>query len=582
MLPFRPSLSAVAGRSPGPAPSAATASPSRAGCPQGCGGRGAVAQVAALAPAFALAALLALPGAARASGEDGGAPVLREGRAAPTRRPLVDLGAADPAASTPGRRGGARATGREDGKDESKAKDGAGRDAPADPRTGAASPSRGASGAEPRRPVASPRGRTADLGEMEQLRQRIAERLRQIKEQADAPPPARRAAAGAAPHPRKPAASDAASLATPFTSAPALRASAASAGGLDPGERLVDGLVADPPRPRTATPEASSSDADAAIASPRGVPVAPGRAGAGGTPAGPAAAAAAPRDGTPAGSSPTATPAAALATLSGSSAARPPAELRAAPPPASEPQPSTPTAPAAPTPPTDPKGLPWAYAGPAGPSAWGRLKPDYALCGRGQRQSPIDLRDGLAVDLDPLLFDYPALPITVLDTGHGLQVTVRGTASVSLRGQRYLLQRMSFHRPGQGSVDGRRAPMSVELLHRDAQGRLLIVALNVEAGAAQPVVQQVLNNLPLEVGSQQAAAEPVSLSGLLPAEPAGLGYWTYMGSLTEPPCTEGVLWVVLKRPITLSADQLALFARLHADNARPNQPVAGRRIKVSR
>ncbi len=220
----------------------------------------------------------------------------------------------------------------------------------------------------------------------------------------------------------------------------------------------------------------------------------------------------------------------------------------------------------------------WAYEGTAGPQAWGELKPEFALCGKGQRQSPIDLQGGLSVDLEPVRFHYQASRFAVVDNGHTVQVKVAPGNAIELGGRRYELQHFTFHRPGEGRIDGRQFEMSLHLVHKDAQGRLAVVALLLDPGPPQPVVQQVWNNLPLEKHEEAAARVALELPELLPADRR---YYTYMGSLTTPPCSEGVQWVVMRHPVTVSPEQLELFARLYPMNARPVQAAAGRRIMQS-
>lgn len=221
----------------------------------------------------------------------------------------------------------------------------------------------------------------------------------------------------------------------------------------------------------------------------------------------------------------------------------------------------------------------WGYDGEGGPQAWGRLRPDYELCASGRRQSPIDIRDGFALDLEPLQFDYRPAGFTVIDTGHTVQVDVAAGSALTLGGRRWELVQVHFHHPSEERIDGRAFDMVAHLVHRDAGGHLLVLAVLLERGSEQPQVQAVWNNLPLERGEAVPAAGTIDLAGLLPADRR---YYTYMGSLTTPPCSEGVQWVVLQQPVQLSAPQIDLFARLYPMNARPLQQAAGRRIKQSR
>jgi carbonic anhydrase len=220
----------------------------------------------------------------------------------------------------------------------------------------------------------------------------------------------------------------------------------------------------------------------------------------------------------------------------------------------------------------------WADSGATGPQAWGGIKPEFALCAGGQRQSPIDIRGGLAVDLEPVRFDYQASRFAVVDNGHTVQVNLAPGNSIDVGGRRFELLQFHFHRPSEERIDGRQFELSLHLVHKDDQGRLAVVALLFEKGPPQPVVQKVWNNLPLERNEESPARTPLELAELLPADRR---YFTYMGSLTTPPCSEGVQWIVMRQAVTLSPEQIEIFARIYPMNARPVQAASGRRIMQS-
>ncbi len=222
--------------------------------------------------------------------------------------------------------------------------------------------------------------------------------------------------------------------------------------------------------------------------------------------------------------------------------------------------------------------LHWGYQGDAGPAAWGGLKSEYSLCKSGERQSPIDIRGGLAVNLDPVRFDYQASKFAVQDNGHTVQVKPAPGNSIDIAGRRFELQQFHFHRPSEERIDGRQFEMSLHLVHKDEQGRLAVVALLFDQGLPNAVVQSVWNNLPLERGEAMPAREALELAALLPNDRR---YYTYMGSLTTPPCSEGVQWIVMRAPQSLTAEQIAIFSRIYPMNARPVQSAAGRRILQS-
>ncbi len=222
--------------------------------------------------------------------------------------------------------------------------------------------------------------------------------------------------------------------------------------------------------------------------------------------------------------------------------------------------------------------LHWSYSGPAGPQTWGGLKPDFALCAKGQRQSPIDIQGGLPVELEPVQFNYKASRFGVVDNGHTVQANLAAGNFIEVGGRRFELQQFHFHRPSEERIDGRQFEMSLHLVHKDERGRLAVVALLLDRGSPHPAVQKVWNSLPLEKQEELPARAPLELAELLPDNQS---YYTYMGSLTTPPCSEGVQWIVMRHPVSVSAAQIELFARLYPMNARPLQQVAGRRILQS-
>jgi carbonic anhydrase len=206
------------------------------------------------------------------------------------------------------------------------------------------------------------------------------------------------------------------------------------------------------------------------------------------------------------------------------------------------------------------------------------MKPEFSKCSSGARQSPIDIRDGIKVDLDPVQFDYKPSAFKVIDNGHTVQVNVGVGNSIEVMGRRFELVQFHFHRPSEERIDGKQFDMVVHLVHKDLDGRLAVVAVLLSRGSAQSVVQNVWNNLPLEKGEELAARMPLNPADLLPAERS---YFAYMGSLTTPPCSEGVLWMVMKNPVQISPEQIGIFARLYPMNARPVQSASGRLIKES-
>lgn len=225
--------------------------------------------------------------------------------------------------------------------------------------------------------------------------------------------------------------------------------------------------------------------------------------------------------------------------------------------------------------------MPWEHTGPAGPANWGNLSMAYQACGNGKNQSPIhiDPQEVISLALEPLSLEYGELMGNLVNTGHAIQLDVSGYNNLKSRGRSYSLQSVQFKHPAEEVINGQGYPMSMQWLHKDFAGNLLMLSVLVEVGAENPAVNLLWSRLPfLRNERNPIQSNRISLKNLLPAQ---LGYYTYTGSLTQPPCTEGVLWVVLKQPITLSAQQVATLAKLYPMNARPVQPGNGRLIQAS-
>ena len=183
----------------------------------------------------------------------------------------------------------------------------------------------------------------------------------------------------------------------------------------------------------------------------------------------------------------------------------------------------------------------------------------------------------MPLQLEPIQFDYRPSRFRVIDTGRTVQVNLDLGNTITVMGQRYELVQIQFHRPSEERVNGRAYPMSAQLVHKSPAGQLAVVAVLLDQGEPHALIQQIWNNLPLEKHQELAAQMPLDPSQILP--PQHNQYYTYMGSLTSPPCTENVLWMVMKQPVTVSTEQIAIFHRLYPMNARPVQPMSGRLIK---
>jgi carbonic anhydrase len=233
---------------------------------------------------------------------------------------------------------------------------------------------------------------------------------------------------------------------------------------------------------------------------------------------------------------------------------------------------------AAAAPPPKVYGTHWSYEGESGPANWSKINSNWSKCSTGSRQSPIDIRDGMKVDLEQIVFDYKPSSFSVIDNGHTIQVNVAGGNYLTVQGRSYELQQFHFHRPSEERINGKSFEMVVHLVHRDAEGKLAVLAVLLERGKVQNMIQTVWNNLPLEKHDTVTPSVVLDVNEILPERRE---YFTYMGSLTTPPCDEGVLWLVMKQPMQASPAQMALFSRLYPLNARPVQASSGRVIKES-
>ena len=221
----------------------------------------------------------------------------------------------------------------------------------------------------------------------------------------------------------------------------------------------------------------------------------------------------------------------------------------------------------------------WNYEGETGPQAWGQLKPEFNLCAIGKRQSPINIDEAATLQgpAEPIQFSYAPSLGTVINNGHTIQVDVQGDNSITVRGSNYRLLQFHFHSPSEEQVNFKRFPMVAHLVHRNTEGQLAVVAVLLDVGNNNPFIDRVWTYMPLDAGDRvRMPPDILNVKDLLPTDQR---YYQFMGSLTTPPCTEGVLWMVLKQPVQISKNQLRLFTQLYPNNARPIQPQNGRPVR---
>jgi len=223
----------------------------------------------------------------------------------------------------------------------------------------------------------------------------------------------------------------------------------------------------------------------------------------------------------------------------------------------------------------------WSYQGKTGALDWGKLDPAYRVCAQGHEQSPIDIRGArLNKALQPIEFHYIAGPVTLANDGNTIVAHVDPGSYIVAGGVRYELIEYSFHHPSESTVKGKLSDMEIHLLHRSADGKLAVVAIRLveDIGNPNATLATLWAHLPRTAGATQKVTEMVNAGGLLPAD---RGYWTYMGSLSTPPCTEGVRWFVFEQELGLSRDQLRAFEAIFRINTRGLQAPHGRRIEAN-
>lgn len=220
-------------------------------------------------------------------------------------------------------------------------------------------------------------------------------------------------------------------------------------------------------------------------------------------------------------------------------------------------------------------GAHWGYSGAEGPENWANLSPDYSACS-GRNQSPIDLAGFVEADLSPIQFSYQPGGTEILNNGHTVQVNYAPGSKMELDGHVFELKQFHFHAPSENHIDGKSYPMEAHLVHSDKDGHLAVIAVMLEEGEANQGIEAAWAEMPEKEGEKHALTAAVAAESLLPAN---RDYYRFNGSLTTPPCSEGVWWLVMKAPVSASKEEIEHFAHvMHHPNNRPVQPVNARPV----
>lgn len=231
----------------------------------------------------------------------------------------------------------------------------------------------------------------------------------------------------------------------------------------------------------------------------------------------------------------------------------------------------TPSAPATPAPVA--KQAHWSYAGSEGPEHWGKIDSKFAACEEGREQSPIDLKWSKRKGERKLSFHYEAGPLHLVDNGHTIQVNVPVGSYVMIDGEKYSLMQFHFHAESEHTFSGKHFPLEAHFVHKNADGKLAVVGVMFEPGTRNNGLDAVLLNMPGKAHQEKRVMAKFNPAVLLPSVHT---HYQYSGSLTTPPCSEGVSWTVLNTPMPISEEQLANFHRAYVHNNRPLQEWNGR------
>jgi carbonic anhydrase len=218
----------------------------------------------------------------------------------------------------------------------------------------------------------------------------------------------------------------------------------------------------------------------------------------------------------------------------------------------------------------------WSYHGEGGPEHWGKVDPKYSLCSDGKHQSPIDLRWSKPTTSGKILFHYKDSKVSVIDNGHTIQIGFEEGNKVSIRGKSYDLVQLHFHSASEHTLSGNSFPLEMHLVHKDKDGKLAVLGVFIKEGEKNQLIDQIWSKIPKEKHAESHASDfSLDPSHFLPTAHT---YYTYDGSLTTPPCSEGVNWNVFNTPVEFSKEQIETFKKFYTKNNRPLQRLNGRRL----
>ena len=210
----------------------------------------------------------------------------------------------------------------------------------------------------------------------------------------------------------------------------------------------------------------------------------------------------------------------------------------------------------------------WSYEGNGNPEKWGELQSDFKMCQLGLEQTPIDLSDGIKGDVGSVDYAYKPLPLRIVNNGHTIQFNADPGSACMIGGTRYELLQFHLHHPSEHLLAGKNFDLECHFVHKSGAGALAVSGVFIRPGAANAALKTFFEQMPAKEGPELKVAGSIDIAGILPKTG---GYFRYMGSLTTPPCSEGLTWTVHKEPVEASVEQIQKFASLFPKNARPLQ-----------
>ncbi len=220
--------------------------------------------------------------------------------------------------------------------------------------------------------------------------------------------------------------------------------------------------------------------------------------------------------------------------------------------------------------------IPWSYEGKEGPENWGKLQPEFSVCNTGRNQSPINIDATTVASLKPLKVSQRFPAKDIVNNGHAIEASFKDGNMLMIDSTAFNMKQVQFHAPSEHTIRGKSYPLEAHFLHADAKGNLAIIGVMFKIGSANAGLEKLWKQLPTEAGAHKSLKTRVLASEMLPEDK---NYYRFSGSLTTPPCSEGVRWLVMKTPITASKAQIEAFERaMRHHNNRPVQPLNGRVI----